>query len=49
MNPANTTEPTTLTSASFALWNVWLYVLVVKRLGIQSAAFSPLLSRHRAA
>lgn len=37
------------TSASFALWNVWLYVLVVKRLGIQSAAFSPLLSRHRAA
>ena len=34
------------TSLSFALWNVWLYVLVVKRMGIQSSAFSIRLPRR---
>lgn len=28
------------TAISFALWNVWLYVLVVKRLGIHSSVFT---------
>jgi O-antigen/teichoic acid export membrane protein len=35
------------TAASFALWNVWLYVLVVKRLDIHSGAFWPLFARLR--
>jgi O-antigen/teichoic acid export membrane protein len=28
------------TALSFALWNIWLYVLVVKRLGIHSSIFT---------